>query len=299
MIRKFALPIIALAIPAAAHAQAFGAASSYNVFVSGNFTSSGSDTEGKVAVGGNVNVSSYSIGANLTGGTQNALVAGGSVNYNSGSVKGNIVSKNAPTLTSFGYQNGGHSVTGAGAVSSAINFSQTASYLQQASTQWGNLAGNGSIVAQYGGITFTGTSNTLNVFNISASQLQAGSYYNFNIPSGSTVLFNVSGTSVNFNNTGYNFSNQTKVLWNLKDATTVGVTSLNGSILAPKAAVNGNYGAINGQLFAKSFSGYTQINSQYFTGNLPTVNAVPEPASMAVLGLGALGFLRRRRAAKK
>lgn len=299
MMKKIALPLIALAIPAASHAQAFGSAASYNVFVSGSYTSSNSDIEGKLAAGGNVNLTNYAVGQNLTGGTQNAVVSGGGVTYNSGSVKGNIVSKNTPSLSSFGYTNGGQTVTGQTAVNNAINFSQTANYLQKASTQWGNLATTGSIVSQYGGITFTGTSNTLNVFNLTAQQFSAGSYYNFNIPSGSTVLFNITGGTVNFANTGYNLD-PTKVVWNLKDATAVNVSSLKGSVLAPKAAINGNYGAINGQLFAKSFSGYTQINSQYFTGTgLPMVNAVPEPASMAALGLGSLALIRRRRAAKK
>ncbi|RYG33814.1 choice-of-anchor A family protein [bacterium] len=297
---KLILPILSLALPIVAQAQSFGSAAGYNVFVSGSYSSENSDIEGKLAAGGNVNLTNYSVGANLTGGTQNALVSGGVVNYHSGSVKGNIVSATAPNLSSFGYTNGGTSVVGASAVSSAINFTQTAAYLQSASTQWGALSSVGTVVSQYGGITFTGTSSTLNVFNLTASEFAAGSYYNFNIPAGATTLFNITGSTVNFHNTGYGID-PTKTVWNLVDATNVGVTSLKGSILAPKAAINGTYGAVDGQVFASSFSGNTQINSYYFngTGLPPVTNAVPEPASMLALGLGGLALVRRRRGAKK
>jgi hypothetical protein len=64
----------------------------------GNFTSSGSDTEGCVAAAGNVNVGGYAVGqqasAGCRAGSNNvaAIVAGGAVTFNSGLVSGNAVS---------------------------------------------------------------------------------------------------------------------------------------------------------------------------------------------------------------
>ncbi|RYG46933.1 choice-of-anchor A family protein [bacterium] len=300
---KLALPVIALAlaVPAASFAQAFGAASSYNVFVTGNFSSSGSDTEGRLAAGGNVNVSSYDVGLLVSGGSNTGIVSGGSVSFSGGQVTGNVVSKNGSNLTNFAFRNSGSAVTGASAVNSVMNFGQTASYLQNASTQWGDLANNGLVESKYGGVYFTGYSNTLNVFNITAAQLESGSYYTFNIPSGSTTLFNVTGTTVNFaKNTSYDVTGS-KTVWNLKNATSANFKSLDGSVLAPYAAISANGGRINGQILAGSYDGQTQINNVLFTGESlpPVTNAVPEPASMIALGIGGLALIRRRRASKK
>jgi hypothetical protein len=51
-----------------------GVAGKFNVFVFGDFTSSNSDVEGAVAVGGNLNVSSYSINELNKAVAGNALV---------------------------------------------------------------------------------------------------------------------------------------------------------------------------------------------------------------------------------
>jgi hypothetical protein len=68
------------------------------------------------------------------------------------------------------------------------------------------------------------------------------------------------------------------------------MNSLNGTLFAPKAAISGNNGAINGQLIAKSFNGSLQMNDVKFTGNAP----VPEPGTLLALGAGAALLARRR-----
>ena len=44
----------------------FGLANDYNVFVFGNMSMSNTDAEGRVAVGGNVTLSNYGVGAGIT-----------------------------------------------------------------------------------------------------------------------------------------------------------------------------------------------------------------------------------------
>jgi hypothetical protein len=49
--------------------------------------------------------------------------------------------------------------------------------------------------------------------------------------------------------------------------------------------------------FSQDLTGYS-TTAAYFEGNIQVLNAVPEPAPVAVLGVGALGLLIRRRRSK-
>src|SRR6185295_12199182 len=66
------------ACPLACVPQPLGTAGGFNLFVLGNLTQSGSDTEGRMAVGGNATLASYSVGARLTG-ASDVLVVGGNL----------------------------------------------------------------------------------------------------------------------------------------------------------------------------------------------------------------------------
>jgi PEP-CTERM motif len=63
----------------------------------------------------------------------------------------------------------------------------------------------------------------------------------------------------------------------------------------------GPAGNIEGSLFAKSFLGGGELhNNNLFNGALPTIAAVPEPSTWAMLfaGFAGLGFLGWRQARK-
>ena len=89
MIKPFALTgvvsLLYLFSPVAS-AGLLGVAENYNVFLSGDMSSTGSDTEGRLAAGGNVTLQNYSVGL-LSAPTEYSLVSGGSTSYGSGSVK--------------------------------------------------------------------------------------------------------------------------------------------------------------------------------------------------------------------
>lgn len=78
---------LALFAPAVASADT---AADYNLFVLKDMAYRGSDTEGRVAVGGNANLSSYSVGDKAAANTVN-LVVGGNIVANGGSTKGQTI----------------------------------------------------------------------------------------------------------------------------------------------------------------------------------------------------------------
>ena len=246
-----------------------GVAANFNAFVFQNFTSSGSDTQGSLAVGGNLSVSSYSVNANHESYNGLSAIVGGSISFTGGQLNGQatyVISANVSNLGSS------DSVRQA---NPPFSFSSVQSQL---STLSGNLAGlkaNGTVTSAYGGLTFTGdgTSNP-QVFDISASLLQSANYANFsNLSSGQTVIVNVNGTSAGFQGgTPNGFSNY-NTLFNFYNATTLTFSNVGiyGSILAPLATVSGGGGQINGNVVVNAWNSGIQINASHFF-NPTTIN---------------------------
>jgi len=291
-----------LALASGAQAQTFGVASDYNLFTTGDASVSNSDVEGKVAVGGNYTSSSYSVGLVNPGnkGSKNTLVVGGDVKMSSGTVYGDVTYGGSYSATNF-------DLKGTKTKGSVIDFAQAAKDLTAKSKTWGDLAGNGSTTIQYGGAYFKGTNKDLNVFTFDGTQFSSLNHFHIDVPTGSTILINVTGQNIATSYGGYelnghsladtSFTGNGNILWNFKDATKLDLHSIGGSIFAPKADITSNWNAVNGQIVAKTFTGTGQTNYRPFTGTLPGNNSapVPEPASMLVLGGGIAAFLRRRK----
>ncbi|HMI18331.1 MAG TPA: collagen-binding domain-containing protein [Sphingomonas sp.] len=156
-------------------------------------------------------------------------------------------------------------------------------------------------------------SSSFAVADITASQLASGTFFLPQYASVKTLIVNVSGTTVNFgaNAAGaYLSSDQTNIIYNFLDATTINVnTAIYGSILAPKATITGNQ-QLNGSIVAKVFNYQGEVHLGTFSGSTgflvtapPTggggshqVGDVPEPASWMtmLLGFGFLGSIIRR-----
>jgi choice-of-anchor A domain-containing protein/RHS repeat-associated protein len=262
----------------------FGPAKGFGVFVTGSFNASGSDVQGSLAAGLDVSISAYSVGALLTRTgmlRETALVAGRNFTFSNGYVGGNAFYNGTANVAWNG------TVDGVLQKSKPIDFTAAATALAQRSQQLAAIAANGQTVAQYGGITLTGTDPRINVFDVQAATLSAAWGVQGSVPSGSQVLINVHGgpdvsmRSMSVNVTG---AAPDKLVMNFPQAATLTIyaAGVPANLIAPSAAVHFDDGLVTGTIAAKSFNGGGQVNLAPFVGCIPTVTTPPPGLALAL-----------------
>lgn len=261
-----------------------GPAKGFNLFVLEDLTQPSSDTEGKVAVGGDAYLSGYSVGDKLNGFSGDVLIVDHKLTYVSGSVyNGNVVygsSTNLPQLSVSivdGILDQGH----------PINFAGAKSYLLGLSSSLSNYTSNGSASIEYGGITLNGSDPYLNVFSVKGSDLSAANNVEINAPNGSVVVVNINGSEVKWSG-GLTINGTTNAftLFNFFEASKLKISGIDvrGTILAPQADLDFPAGLISGQAIVKSMTGTGQFNNILFLGNIPVV---PKITNIATIISGA------------
>ena len=318
--------LLAVLQPAALRASAaLGVANDYNVFVAGNFTETGSDSGGRIAAGGNAYFTNsyYSVGWDLidpfTAPSNDTLVVGGSIvqgpaqvyyatNANNSGAGGNAW-EGSTGVSGVSFAGSGGSLTVGGAA--PFSFASQFSFLTAYATQLSQLTANGTVTGT-GAFTLTGTSPTLDIFDLPIADLGGSNSLDFSVPSSATILINViggDGSTLTTSTSGF-FWNGTQelapyaapyenVLFNFYQATSINFAgSFEGTVLAPKATVTGTgSGQLDGGLIALSFNGDTEFHDYLFTGShLPAyVPPVAEPTSFLLCGIALLvvGSLRR------
>ena len=291
----------AVVAPVVAHADQ---AQDYNLFVLNNMNAHGSDVQGRVAVGGNANLSSYSVGANASPNAVN-LVVGGNLTAKGGSTVGETIVGGATSYKNWskaGLQPAGTAIP--------VDFTSEAARLDTLQGTLDGYAANGQVnYVTYGGVhgyqtTLTGDNASLNVFDLNGLEASESNTFTINLTPGSIALINVSGSNDVLSDAGIviNGGDASDVLWNFYDASKLSFRSIGllGSVLAPNADYAGT-GVVDGQLIVKSFSNYgpnqiTQVNDVMFKGDLLNPpSAVPEPGAWFLLtaGFGILGVAVR------
>jgi choice-of-anchor A domain-containing protein len=290
----------------------------FNVLTFGDFSAPSSDVEGRLYAGGNVSLSSFSVGDKLQGGLVggDSLVAGGNLSFTSGAVyHGNIkVGGSAAGVSSSvagGMINAGYTLTdNLGAAGLPVNFAAEQARLTGISESLGALGATGTNNFQWSQLFLTGSGTTdRQVFTVNAADLSAATNVVVQgIADGTEVVINVTGANAYMSGGLDQFfeRNRENVLFNFVDAETLNLGSIGvqGSILATGADITTQWGVVWGQVVAESWDGPMQLNQVYYNGDIPTPpgpissTEVSEPGMMAIFAIGfaGLAYTRRRRA---
>lgn len=300
-----------------ARADDLGVAQTFNNFVFGDFVNQSIDSQGRMAIGGNMTVPSYAIGQEewrragspATSANLNALYVSGKLTMTSGSIYGNAFAgsySGPPAAQLFPSPPNGSLTLGNVPINAAAS---KASY-QTRSSFYAGLTTNGSTSVSFGAMTFTGNNaSSLNIFSVQASAITSSiTSFNFaNIAAGSTNIINVIGTEtptfagqMNWGTTQNRPGVDKLTLFNFATTTSIVASNLRfqGSILAPNATISGA-GSMDGTMivnaanFTQGFEshiideGQTYNNNPgsvvLFAGNLPAVTVVPEAGSAQLL----------------
>lgn len=253
-----------------------GVATDYNLFILGSFTGSGSDVQGRAAIGEDADITNYSVGSALTP-PGVSLSVGDDLTALSAQIYGGDVEVGGDCdLVSFNTLDGGTSCNDA----SAFDASDHAGSMMGVSAFLSGLTVNGTTTTQsWGGVSFLGSSSDLNVFEIDLDSVSFDPWvsnivgYTITAPAGSTVVINWKGsTSRLFQNAGFTLSGVSghDIIHNLETQTSLTISgiSVQGTILAPKATVDFNGGNIDGTLIAAEAMGTGQYHHVEFTGDI-------------------------------
>lgn len=307
MKRLHALLVLPLLTAVSAHAGVIDLGSMIggaNIFTLGDFSAPSSDVEGALISGGNVTLARYSVNElnkDAYGENGYALVARNNLTLTGGSITHGLAYVGGTSALSF-------TTAPPMAASSPIDFDAAAAYYRNLSSSLATVNGTGTVSKLWSGVIVTGNGNgKADVFNVSADMFRTSNNWTVeNLTEGQTLIFNVSGTNVTFNDGGIGFAPLAgyNVLFNLYEATQVNVKGIIGSVLAPDAAVTANWGVINGQVVVGSWNSTIQVNANHYfqtidlPGYTPARSAdVPEPGSLPLMlfGAGALALIARRR----
>lgn len=255
--------------PSSASAQQIdlGTAAQYSGFFFGN-VSKVPDVEGRLALGGNLSISGFSIGGRVPAGSgQPSLVVagdltaigGGAIYDGSGHNGYAIYSGNraasTPTYIDFRKQ-----------APNPVDFDAERTYLTFLSQQLRDTPATGTVHLLYSAVTLTGSNQDIEVFNLTSDLVRGGlDLYLENVKPDAHVIINVSADAQRKVKIGITMasleSRHSKVLFNLHDADVLNFTGVWvwGSVLAPYACVRDANGHLEGTIVAASWDAGMEI----------------------------------------
>lgn len=276
-----------------------------NIYTARDFKAHSSDVEGSIVAGGNVTVQNYAVNLNNKKAYGDyAVVAGGDIRLTSGAIN------NGKT-----YAGGTTSLQQAARVETGsaqpVDFAAASQQFRELAKDLSSLAATGTVESLWSGAKVTGSGNGgVDIFNVSADMFRNSSHWMLDgLSAGQTLIFNVSGSLGTFNDGGISFEPLSgyNVLFNFFEATEVNVRGVIGTVLAPNASVDADWGVINGNVIVDQWNSTIQVNSNHYFRPVDILGfglepddpaQVPEPGTLALLAAGACAVigLRRRRA---
>lgn len=308
-----------------------GPASDYNLFIKGNFTQPGADSQGKIAVGGNANIGQYDVGVNYEPGTHrdgiqfwtqtgqydDVLVVGGDLTTTQwawGNIKGNLILGGELTAGSST-----NAVKGTTTKGTPIDFESVFAQFTALSQELATHENTGGLEFKYNNwLVLDGTADS-NVYfaNITGEMLASATDLTAaGLDQDDTLIINVSGKNINFDSLNYgqreNFSaldmSASNILYNFFEAETITFSGgIKGNFLAPNADFTFLQGDLSGQVIAESWTGGWGAQANMWDGFFvppiddtppsPPVVSVLEPSPLLLLlgGLLALMLIRIKR----
>jgi len=274
---RLLLFVSALFVSAGAMADSIdlGQASNYNIFVKGDYTVETSDVEGRVAVGGDLNVNGgYDVGTHVTEfgmGDGPSLVVGGDINK-SGTGFLNVYNSQALDIDGTAAVGGSVNLSQGGIEAQIesgselpVNFDSAFAHLENLSEQLANRTANGQVADEGWKLDFTVDPNVVPedgvyVFNVTQDMFTTDWYlHTEGLADDATIVFNISNpgsTSVNLTQSTLFLNDHTdrmssyftagaenqdpsfQVLYNFHGVNTLEIgTELYGSVLAPTADI--------------------------------------------------------------
>jgi len=240
---------------------------------------------GNVEAGGNIQLNGVTIAGNVS--------AGGNVgdyDWNGATVRGTAQAAGAINFSSRVSVQSAHSGI---PYSPEIDLAAASAYYLATSRSIGAKTPTGSVVNQYGNLTFTAVKG-INVIDIDQQTLHDAWAFTITGPADATVLINVLNAAVDLDNTTWVYQGgiaESSVVLNMPLATSLTLSQGNAvNILAPLATTQFQQGTVNGQLVVGNLYGGGVV-----TGGSFNDHALPEPATLSLLALGTLAIMRRRR----
>lgn len=239
----------------------------------GNFDGwTGSDTQGRLLIGGDATLLSYSISDRLplSDGQRDDLIVGGNLNFQTGRVfGGNIVYG--------GEKNVSESVKSSMSTNSAItqdntrfDFDAAKAHFQDLSLRLANIADTGDLQietheAGKNVIARRISDQSAEFFSIDCADLSAAFFFEFTaFPLSADIIVNVGGDNCTMSGMTIKGGSTENIVWNLYEATNVTIEAIEirGALLAPFANMTGIGATLNGQTVVNVWKGNTQQNIQ-------------------------------------
>ena len=248
-----------------------------NVIVFKDAEPSGADSEGRMFVGGNAIFDGYAIASQEDADCSRwDLVVGGDLTVSGGSVSNGKIAVG-------GTYNPVGAFTAACGVwedTTPVDFVALRAEMLAYSEAMAAYPENGDSVVSNGALMLTGTDPTLNVFSVTAAELNNS--LQLSVPEGSSVIVNVSGEDVVWSGQGFLLPDGGaacrgatsdwchSIMYNMYEATSLELSGIGvqGSIMAPYATFTGNGGNVDGQVIVEYLYGGIEFHPYFFTGCL-------------------------------